>query len=101
MMMLTMTLTMVMITMVTMMRRDYGNRPGPAFAQFPPSIARLRPEPAQLHLSYRINHFSHCNSKSTHEVKYLQYELRKVSAIEKHHSGLSIWALFVIWRQMD
>ena len=94
MMMLTMTLTMVMITMVTMMKMDYGNLPGPVFAQFPQSIARLRPESAQFHLSYRINHFPHCNSKSTHKLKCLQYDLGKASFIEKHHSGLNIWALF-------
>ena len=57
-MMLTMTLTIMIITMVTMMRMDYGNLPGPAFAQFPPPIAGLRPESAQFHLSYRINHFT-------------------------------------------
>ena len=97
MMMLTMTLTMVMITMVTMMKMDYGNLPGPVFAQFPQSIARLRPESAQFHLIYRINHFPQCNFKSTHKLKLVQYDLGKTSFIEKFYSGLKmgkVWVLF-------
>ena len=95
MMMMTMTKTMMMMEiMMTMMMMIYGNLPGPAFAQFPQSIARLRPESAQFHLIYRINHFPQCNFKSTHKLKCVQYDLGKTSFIEKHHSGLNIWVLF-------
>ena len=55
---------------------------------------RLRPGSAHFHLTYRINHFPHCNPKSAHKLKCLQYDLRKASFIEKHHSSLNIWALF-------
>ena len=92
-MMMTKTMTM-MVIIVTMMMMIYGNLPGPAFAQFPQSIARLRPESAQFHLIYRINHFPQCNFKSTHKLKLVQYDLGKTSFIEKHYSGLNIWVLF-------
>ena len=41
---------------------------------------RLRPESAHFHLTYRINHFPHCNPKSAHKLKCLQYDLRKTLA---------------------
>ena len=92
--MVMMTMTMMMFMMTMMMMMIYGNLPGPAFAQFPQSIARLRPESAQFHLIYRINHFPQCNFKSTHKLKLVQHDLGKTSFIEKHHSGLNIWVLF-------
>ena len=98
MMMMTMTKTMMMMEiMMTMMMMIYGNLPGPAFAQFPQSIARLRPESAQFHLIYRINHFPQCNFKGTHKLKLVQYDLGKTSFIEKYYSGLKrgkVWVLF-------
>ena len=41
---------------------------------------RLRPGSAHFHLTYRINHFPHCNPKSAHKLKCLQYDLRKALA---------------------
>ena len=82
MMTMTMTMAMTMIMVKTMMMMIYGNLPGPAFAQFPQSIARLRPESAQFHLIYRINHFPQCNFKGTHKLKLVQYDLGKTSFIK-------------------
>ena len=67
---------MLIITMVTMMN---SNLPG-LFLHSSHNPQRLRPGSAHFHLTYRINHFPHCNSKSAHKLKCLQYDLRKALA---------------------